>query len=388
MSRLLARRALATDVIVLASRRWVLWLYLLLGTTVAGLVPGMIELRGEQQWPAPSLSAAAALPAPGRVVPGTFRLETVEGPLLRDDGRGALVDARGAAAGRLVGDRIVLEREVAGVDSATCTWQVEVGSRAARAEAGAPTRLVLACVGMEFPYQNRLGAPAEAALLVLVQSALYQILLAITVSVFGVGLGLVGVADAVTSAFRPGAAPLLLPRPVCRSDVILARFAGGVLFGALQLGWVLALTTAVVWVKFELLPLRLLLAAAPLLLKFALLLAVASAIGVLLRSVVLGLVGAAGAWIVSFTVRLASSSQEVQESISAASGPLGLSRLLEWLTIAWPPITVQDAVVEGLCLGDDSPQLLWRMVWITGRGLLWTAALLGLTFLAVRRRDC
>ena len=86
----------------------------------------------------------------------------------------------------------------------------------------------------------------------------------------------------------------MLARPVCRSEVILARFAGGLLFGAIQLGWILAIASAVMWVKFELFPARLLAAAVPLLLKFALLLAIATAVGVVLRSVVLGLVGAAG----------------------------------------------------------------------------------------------
>lgn len=394
--RFMAHRALAADVILLASRRRLLWLYLLLGTTIAGLVPGILRMRGEQQRPAPPLLAGElALPAPGRVVPGTLRVTSPGVVHLQEDGSGQLLDAQGAVVGRLDAERgvLVLEREVASVGSATLGWQVDVESRAGRQAAADPDLLVVdSAIGVEFKSHDNTAetvrATADQALPTYALNALYQLLVAIAVAVFGVGLGLVAVADAVTSAFRPGTAPLVLARPVCRSDVILARFAGGLLFGAIQLSWILLVSSAVMWVKFELFPVRLLAAAAPLLLKFALLLAIATAVGVVLRSVVLGLVGAAGSWIVSFTIAMAGSSPDVQANIGAARGPMGLSRLLEWLVVVWPPITVQDEVASGLCVGDDSPELWWRMLWIVGRGLVWTAALLGLTFLAVRRRDC
>lgn len=381
--------ALAGDVLRRASRGGLLWVYLVLGTAVSLLVVSQADVRGEQIHPAPALLRGdVPLPAPGRPLPGTLQVATVERVLLRDDGQGRLVDGAGAPAGALDAGQALLRLsgEVAPAGTATISWGVDLSTRARRTEAGAPTRMVAVILGAQSPpYDNRhrpanLAASAEHVAGELTRAGLYQMLVAIVAAMAGQVLGVLAMAGAVPQAFRPGTAPLLLPRPVGRGGVILGRFAGALLFAALQLGWMLAVATLATWVRLELLPWQLLLAGAAQLLKFALLLAAAALGALVSRSVIVGLLGAAGLWAVSTALDWLAAGAEL--------GPLGsalrLDVALGWLGLLWPPIAAQDRVSAALCGLSE----LGSVVGIALRGVGWTLVLLTLCWLAVRRRDC
>jgi hypothetical protein len=378
---------LALDVLGLARRRGVTVAYLLLGAAVALLATSQIEVRGEQVRHAPSiLRGELPLPGPGLPLPGSLQVATVDRVLLRDGGDGQLRDEAGAIAGSLVPARgLLLAAEVAPPRSATITWAVDLSTRAARRAAGAPTRVVVSALGAERRWdEGRIGPGQGEAELVtreLTLAWLYQLLVVVAASVPGQMLGLLAVVNAVPSAFRAGEAPLLLPRPVGRSRVVLGRFLGGLVFAALQLAWMLGLAVLAMWVRLELLPWPLLLAGAAQLLKFALLFAAATACALVARSVILGLVGAIGAWSVSFALGFLGGARGELGPLAAA---LRLDVLLGWLDAIWPPIAAMDRVSSALCGLEDAslaPSL-------TVRAGAWVALLLTLSYLAVRRRDC
>src|SRR5690606_25789089 len=127
-------------------------------------------------------------------------------------------------------------------------------------------------------------------------------LVRVLASFFGVVLGLLATSDAVSSALEPGAAELLLSRPVERHEVVLGRGLGAVAFGLIQVGWLLGLAVVLCGLRFGLWVPSALLLVGPMLLKFAVLLGVTTLVAVGTRTPALGLAAAAGAWVLSFVV--------------------------------------------------------------------------------------
>lgn len=379
---------LAWDVVRQANRRRILPCYLVLGTASAVAVVCGIELRAIQARPVvAALSGQVPLPAPGRPLPGTLKLVTVDRHLLQDGGAGQLVDDQGRALGRLDpdGGRLQLTGTVAVPRSASLSWEVEISRRAQRAAVGTPHQVVLRSLGAERRYPDDPAAPPGPAELVsrtLCLAWVFQLLLIFGVAVGGQGLGLVAVADAVPQAFTAGAAPLLLPRPVSRAQVVLGRFAGGVLFAGLQVAWTLGVALLGLWLRLELCPWELLLAGAVELLKFGLLLSVCSYAALLTRSAILGVVGAVGVWAVSFSLTLLGAEAG---SLSTLREVLHVEAALRWLGLVWPPIASQDDLARWAVGLTGDP---WAALGTLVRGLVWIVVLSTLSCLAVRRRDC
>ena len=381
---------LAQDVLVLAARRRVLGLYLILGLAVAVGSACTLELSAErvQAARAPgALPGEVQLAMQGGLVPGTLSVLAVGGARLRLDPAGALRDEAGAEVGRLEGDRLLLGAGFpAPGQELTVRWGVKVDSRASRRAAGAPERYRVAVLGADLFGHDSAGAgglraPADQALPRDVRVWLYALVLLPVGAVLGPILALLAVGSAVPHAFRRGQAELLLTRPVRRGQVVLARYAGGLLFGALQLLWLLLVLALVLWVRFEIVPWRGFLAACGPLLKFSLLLAISSAAGTLTRSGLLGLIAAALTWVASFGVSTTAEQLSARSAqLPALDGLAGLARALELVV---PRITTQDQLTRVCCgMEDGAP---WAAV---AQALLWVVLLLGLTVAVARRRDC
>lgn len=223
------------------------------------------------------------------------------------------------------------------------------------------------------------GAVARPAILF----GLYlQVLVTAGMGFFGVALGLVAMSDAVSSAFEPGKAELILPRAVSRAEVVLARYAGGVVFAGLLAGWTCLLTVVLSGLRFgEWIPSFLLVAPA-LLLKFAILLAVLSLAAVVTRTRTLGLVAAGAVWLVSYAVNLAQLGAAHEGSLM----PAALSGAARWAQRIVPQVGHQNELASLACqqpVGVPGFEPLTVVV----QGVVWIAIALALTVWTVSRRD-
>lgn len=326
-SRAAALAVLAGDVLVLASRRRTLWLCLIVSTLLVGgvVLSAEVEVDRRAELPAPDEPGGArTLRAGAALVKGSVNLIPATRPGARpawrlvDDGEGKLRDGPGGAIRGHIDHgapgEVVLDPDVAPVGTVAAPagsgggpivvqWRERLAGAPDRAALLAEGRGSCLTVGGWEVKADRTNGPAEAAprlVLILVHGVLVHFLAA----TLGIAIGLVLVADAVPSAFDRGAADVLLSRPVRRADVVLGRFAGAVAFGALQAGWLVGLAVLLFGLKLGLWLPAALLMVLPLLLKFTLLLAAASFVGVLLRSWPLGLVAAGLMWVGSYATNL------------------------------------------------------------------------------------
>lgn len=403
-SRLAALLVHAGDVLVLASRRRTLWLCLIVSALlVAGVVlPAELEVDLRRELPAAdepggprTLRASAAL------VKGSVNVIPLTPPgaepawRLVDDGEGKLREGHGGPIRGHIDHgapgEVVLDPDVAPVGSA-----VPAGGGGGRMFvqwrerlAGAPDRAGLLAEGQGTHLTiggwevqgDRTNAPAEAApQLVLI--LLYSVLVHYLAATLGVAIGLVLTADAVPAAFERGAADVLLSRPVRRADVVLGRFAGAVAFGLLQAGWLVGFATLAFGLKLGVWLPAALLMVLPLLLKFGLLLAVASFVGVLLRAWPLGLIAAGLAWIGSYGVNLA-------WLAARTSTDTRLPPAATWLRRVAPQVPHIDPIA-GLLVGNPAAALEvpgyvpWEVVAQDGA---WIVLLLAATCAVVSRRE-
>lgn len=372
---------LAGDVLVAASRRRTLWYYLIASTAIVGaLVLGAdlsLELRRDE--------AAGALPRSvvlgHAVVPGSLRVVAAQGATtvdLLDDGAGHLGDgAQGDVdyAGGLVTLRG--PADVAHVDSLTITYAVSLvglpGDQRARAlDAGVATRLALFGQTLD----DRRLPPAYAAPYLLVVVLFNGLLIKFVASFFGVILGLLVTTDAVSGALEPGAAELLLSRPVARHEVVLGRALGALGFGLVQVGWLLGLTVALCGLKFGVWVPEALLLAGPMLLKFAVLLSVATLVAVVTRTPALGLAAAAAAWVLSFAV--------YQLQANPALAPAA-ARGVEWAHRLLPQVAHLDDLASRVVEVPIDEVAPWPLV--LALACAWVAGGFGLTAWVVSRRD-
>lgn len=375
---------LAGDVLVAASRKRTLWYYLLAATAIAGaLVLGAdLAVVVRRVEPAGPLPRTVSLGRP--LVPGSVAVEAGD-PVTRghlaldDDGSGHLVEAGGAAPrGTIDYARgvVTIAPDVASVESLVVTSSTSLVGLAADdrerlLDAGHATHLTLfgQSAGEDAARPPRLGAAFMLRLWIF-----GGLLVWVFAAFFGVLLGVLATSDAVSSALEPGAVELLLSRPVRRVDVVAGRFLGGLAFGALQLGWLLGLSVVLVGLKFgQWLPI--VFAAAPIvLLKFAVLLAIATCAGVLTRTNVLGLAAAAVAWVVSFALN----------QVTVDEGPLAATVASARRLV--PQVSQLD-IVASFAQGTTTDVTTQGAAVIAGLALAWVLAPLALTTWVVSRRD-
>lgn len=381
---------LAADVLVAASRRRTLWYYLLASTALVGaLVLGadlsIVVRRVEAAGPLPrTITLGRAL------VPGSVEVEAgdqvARGHVaLEDDGAGRLVEAGHTAARGSVdyatGVVTIAPPGVAAVDSLVVTSAVTlVGLGSAERERlydeGTATHLTF--FGQHVDHRELDARPSSQprhAVPYLLTFYLFWLALIFVFSTFfGTLLGLLATADAVTGALEPGAAELLLSRPLSRVEVIAGRFTGALAFGLVQVGWLLGLSVLLVGLKLGLWLPATLLAIPAVLLKFAVLLAIASCAAVLTRTTVLGLAAAAVTWLVSFGLRWAPT-----EGPTADAGV--------WAQRLTPQVAQLDAVAAFSAQVPGIDLDLRGALVIVGLALAWVLGPLGLTAWVVSRRD-
>lgn len=379
MSRLLT---LAGDVLVASSRRRTLWYYLIASTAIVGvLVLGAdlsVELRDDE--PAGPLPRTIALGH--AVVPGSVKVELHGLDLdLVDDGTGRLGhDGTRGEVDHAQGLVTLHAGEgAAHVGSLTIMHAVSLvglpaGERDRALERGVATRFELFGQTLD----DRTLPPAYAAAYLLTVVLFNGILVKVIASFFGVILGLLATSDAVSSALEPGAAELLLSRPVGRHEVVLGRGLGAVAFGLVQVGWLLGLAVALCGLKFGVWVPSALLLAGPMLLKFAVLLGVATLVAVGTRTPALGLAAAAAAWVLSFAV------YQLQANPSVAPAAV---QAVEWAHRLLPQVAHLDDLasrVVGIPVDEGHPAR-WELV--LALACAWVGGGFGLTTAVVSRRD-
>jgi ABC-type transport system involved in multi-copper enzyme maturation permease subunit len=403
--------ALALDVVLLAARRKTLWLCGIVSTLVVAAIVLPADIHVERRLPLPRADepgGARSLQIPGSFVAGSVRVEPVV-PVgkpwaLVDDEAGKLVVHQGGAIRGHV-DRgspaeVVLDPDVAPVGTAApppgsggvelrVTWRESLTTASdRRALLADATGTGLSLAGMEVTFDERetarLGGRVAARQHLLIY--LWQLLVYVFAASVGVAVGVFLTADAVPSALEPGAAEVLLSRPIARPTIVLGRYLGALLFGAIQALWLVGLAVAVGGLKLGLWVPELLLCLGPLLLKLALLVAIATLVATALRVQALGLVAAALAWAGSVVVNLL----WLNAREMAAEGPTdGLARFLPELTWArqlLPQVSHTDAVA-GLLLGVDADIPGFQPWAIVGQDAVWILVCLGLTCLIVSRRE-
>ncbi len=374
---------LARDVLVAASRRRTLWYYLIASTAVVGvLVLGAdlsIELRRDE--PAGPLPRTVALGQ--AVLPGSVSVRAGEGGAwldAHDDGGGHLGDGSRGQVDYARGIVTVAARDAAQVEGLTVSYAVSLVGLAADARAraldqGLATRFTL--FGQTF--DDRRLPPAHAAPYQLTLFLFNGLLIRVVASFFGVILGLLAMNDAVSSALEPGAAELLLSRPVGRHEVVLGRALGALAFALVQVGWLLGLALALCGLKFGVWVPEALLLAAPMLLKFAVLLGVATLVAVATRTPALGLAAAVGAWVASFAV--------YQLQASAGLVPPAAADALAWAYWLVPQVAHLDDLASRVAEIplDGGAVVPWQQALALAGA--WVGATFGATTLVVRRRD-
>lgn len=409
MSALLA---LALDVVLLAARRKTLWLCGILSTVVVAAVVLPADVHVERRLPLPRADepgGARSLQIPGAFVPGSVRVEPVvptgrPWALVDDEAGKLVVEKVGAVRGHV--DRgspaeVILDPDVAPVGTADpppgsggielrVTWRESLTTAAdRRALLADATGTGLALAGYEVEFDRAVTAREGgryAAYHHLLTYVWFVVVSALAASV-GVATGVFLTADAVPSALEPGAAEVLLSRPIARPTIVLGRFLGALLFGALHAVWLIGLAVVVGGLKLGLWAPALLLAAGPLLLKLALLLSIATLVGTALRLPSVGLVAAGLAWAASVVTNLLWAG--AHEAAALGETAEGLGRFLPELTWArqlLPQVSHTDALA-GLLVGipTDIPDLRpWAIV---GQDAVWIVVCLGLTCLVVSRRE-
>lgn len=404
--------ALALDVVLLAARRRTLWLCGIASTLVVAAVVLPADIHVERRLPLPRADepgGARSLQVPGAIVAGSVRVEPVvpdgEPWALVDDEAGKLVvHPAGAVRGHV--DRggpaeVVLDPDVAPVGTSApplgsggielrVTWRESLTTasdrRALLAEA---TGTGLSLAGFEVTFDERetarLGGRVAARQHLLIY--LWQLLVYVIAASVGVAVGVFLTADAVPSALEPGAAEVLLSRPIARPTIVLGRLLGALLFGAIQALWLVGLAVVVGGLKLGLWVPELLLCLGPLLLKLALLVALATLVATALRVQALGLVAAGLAWAGSVVVNLLW--QNAHEMAGEAGPAEGLARFLPELTWArqlLPQVSHIDAVA-GLLLGVDADIPGFQPWAVVGQDAAWILGCVVLTCLIVSRRE-
>jgi ABC-type transport system involved in multi-copper enzyme maturation permease subunit len=190
----------------------------------------------------------------------------------------------------------------------------------------------------------------------------------------GIVLGLFATFDAVSSALEPGVADLLLSRPIARFEAVLGRFLGALAFGLVQLLWTVGLVTLLGGLKLGLWVPMAVAFVPPVMLKFAVLLSLATLVAVATRTAALGLAAACAVWLGSTAIYYLQSSG------------VAPSLALEWVAHLAPPVSHLDdvaSIAAGIPVevaGADLHETI-------AAAIVWTVAPLLLTAFIVRRRD-
>lgn len=213
-------------------------------------------------------------------------------------------------------------------------------------------------------------------------------------SLIGVACGVLATSGAVLSAFQPGRAELILPRPISRGEVVAARFAGALAFAALQAAWLAGLFVLLTGLRHGVWLPSLLLALAPLLLKFSVLAAVATLVGVVARSATLGLGAAGGAWLASWLLNGARATLEaIRAELARVGKPPeealgGAGPWIEWAQRLAPQVSHHDRLAELVCYpGQPIAEAGFDPLVVVVQGVCWTLGPLLLTSWIVSRRD-
>jgi len=385
--RLAPYAALAGDVVRRTARSRVLWALLLVSTALVLVTTFGVEFvvrRTRVVVAPPSAGASLALGAWAPVEPGSVRIEA-EGGALVDDGAGRLVDAEGAPAGRVdyAAGAVVLDAPSAGALELAHDERLRGPFDPDEPlEAPHPLRYRFELFGAAMwttgpvTYPPAHGAPA------LLSAFAYLVLVSVVASLFGVATGLVLVADAVPSAFAPGAAELLAPRPLPRAGIVLGRFAGGLAFGLVQAGWLVGLTIVAFGLRFGVWLPELGLTLGGLLLKFAVLLALATLAGTWARSALVGVVAAGLIWAGSYGVNTA------RNAVAHGDAPPAFEEPIAWVQRLFPQVP-HCGELAGVPLSTSAdPEIPGFSPWVVlAQGVAWTAGPLLLTCAVVDRRD-
>jgi ABC-type transport system involved in multi-copper enzyme maturation permease subunit len=206
----------------------------------------------------------------------------------------------------------------------------------------------------------------------------------------GVFTGILLLADAVTSAFAPGAAEVTLPKPVSRGAIVLARHLGAVLVALGLVTFLVGGAVAILYVRTGELCLSVLVAIPLTVLQFAVLHAVGTISGLVFQNAFLGALASAGVWVASWLTGL----------VGALAGALDPAKPHDdILTIATRVAAVAHRTIPRAA---DFPDLVQRIptrnfgtlpggvaseVEIMAQALLWTGFALGVATLIVSRRD-
>jgi ABC-type transport system involved in multi-copper enzyme maturation permease subunit len=388
---------LALDVLQVTAQRRLLWIYLVLGALpVLVVVPGLaVQVHRDRSVSLPDARDVPLTLAGGArdLIPGSVAV-TCSDLTLRDDGRGGLW------ATPPVRD----PREEGPVSDPVRWGTVDYAQGLVRLERRLPAVAESAVVSCDVPFEGWSGDTSDEGDLpvlllfgtevnrarpshldragpVLVAIFLHLALVWALASVVGVILGLLAVHDAALSPFRPGAAELLLSRPVSRGQVVVGRLGGGVLFALLLSVWVCGLAVVLTRALHGVWVLQLLAVIPALVLKFTLLLGIVTAVGLWLRSGVLALGAGAVAWLASLAVSL--SREWVLER-----GLVSYEVTTRWLQVIVPPIIPTDHLGQHLAGIEVSVPASFDPREVALQSLAWLALTLVVSLLLVRRRDC
>ena len=200
----------------------------------------------------------------------------------------------------------------------------------------------------------------------------------------GVVLGLFATCGSVSDAFAPGQAELILPRPISRGEVVLARFAGGLGFAMVCVGWPCLLAFLVAGIKHGVWWPEFLLVAPALLIKFAVLLSICTLVTVWAQNRMFGLAAAMFSWLGSFLLNsLQSRLLATKTDSSSAFGELGAQ--VTWAQRLLPQISDHDVYAHHFAAQPMEVSSDLRLLGV--QAVVWIVGPLLLTIWLCSRRD-
>jgi ABC-type transport system involved in multi-copper enzyme maturation permease subunit len=236
------------------------------------------------------------------------------------------------------------------------------------------------------PWQT-MGGPEKTATPALVLMHYWVVLLPLgALSLIGVGMGLLATLTSVSSAFEPGRAELVLPRPTSRGEVVLSRFAGALAFGLLQGLWIGFLLFFLTGFKFGFWWPELLLLGFALLPKFAVVLAVGTVVLVWTRSRALSLTAVSFAWLSSYLINSLRQSIAEARAAGASSPLLDFEGPVTWAQRLIPQIPHQDFLPASLFMQSLDASTLSEG-FVLAQAAAWVVLPLAITVWVVSRRD-
>ena len=241
-------------------------------------------------------------------------------------------------------------------------------------------------VGLGMVYE--VSEPAARAVPTAVTAA-FQIVTVNAMRSFGVLLGVLATVTAVSGAFEPGRAELVVPRPLSRAGIVLARFGGVLSFGVVLALWPCALAVLAAGVRHGVWLPELLLVGPPLALKFGVLAAVCTLAVVVTGSRALGVAVTVGVWFVSWSVNSGRGYVENVPPGDQAAFLADLHDQVVWAQRLFPQVTLLDQLALSACGVAPEPLLApwYSPAVVLVQAAVWVALPLVVCALVLSRRD-